>query len=129
MEKLNDNNVEIKKIIIKEMIKRGKSIHEKNEEGKKLIHFVVTDNNNLEILKFIIVDLGGNIHDEYSRYYDSKVTHLACEYTNNLDIIKYLIKKSASLYDKDKFGFEREAKWYIDYNKNEDIKKCFIRNL
>ena len=102
--KVTNENIEIIKIIIKKMIKRGKSINDENEEGKKVIHSCILNTNNLEILKFII-EMGANVNDKTKSNYWRPI-HFASAYNSNLDILKYLIKKGANIFNKTVCGFK-----------------------
>ena len=63
------------------MLKRGKSIDDSNKDKRKVIHFSVWENYNLDIVKFII-ELGGNINDKCDTGW--KAIHCASRYNKNV---------------------------------------------
>ena len=118
-------NINIMKIIIKALIKRGKSINDKDSNGEKLIHhFFAQKINNLDFLKFII-KLGGNINDKDNL--GGKVIHYAIRNSFNLEIIKYLFSIGANIKDKIQNILTSMSCIHIAaYNKNTDVLKYLI---
>ena len=120
-ELVDNENTEIIKLIITEMLKRGKSLNNKDSTGRKLIHYSVYKNNNLEIVKYI-VELGANINEGDKS--DWKPIHFAARYTKNLEIFQYLFDLKNNINDITKSG--TRPIHCACCNENSDILKFII---
>ena len=95
-------NTKTIKLLIQQMLNQGSTINDKDPEGRKLIHYSVYKNNNLEILKYII-EIGGNINDADNANW--KPIHYAARYSSNLEIFKFVYNlKKNNILDFTKSG-------------------------
>ena len=85
--------------IVKILIEKGASIHEKNNNGSTPLHYA-SDNGHTEIVK-ILIEKGANIHEKDN---DGWTPLHRASYNGHTETVKILIEKGASIHEKDNDG-------------------------